>query len=73
MPIDMYIIILDHIIDNQVTKGLKIKIADNKIKYLSKEDVLYIKDHANKMTEHDTMLSALAKIQPIVDRLSFND
>lgn len=69
-PIDVYIIILDEIIDNEETKGLKISITDDNTKYLSKEDVLYIKEHANKISEHDNMLSALTKAKPIVDRLS---
>lgn len=70
VPIDLYIIILDEIIDNKEEKGLKISITDDNIKYLSKEDVLYIKEHANKISEYDNMISALNKAQSIVDRIS---
>lgn len=69
-PIDLYIIILDEIIDNKETKGLKISITDTNIKYLSKEDVAYIRDHAIKISEYDNMLSALNKSQPIVTRIA---
>lgn len=69
-PIDIYIIILDEIMDNKESKALKIKIAEDNIKYLSKEDVVYIRNNASKITEYDNMLRALNKAQPIVNRIS---
>lgn len=69
-PIDLYIIILDEIIDNKETKALKINITETNIKYLSKEDVSYIKKHASKISKYDSMLTALDKAQPIVSRIS---
>lgn len=69
-PIDLYIIILDEIINEKEAKGLKISITDTNIKYLSKEDVSYIKEHADKINEYDNMLTALNKAQPIVNRIS---
>nr|DAT86584.1 MAG TPA: TRAF PROTEIN, TRAO PROTEIN, TRAN ADHESION, BACTERIAL SECRETION.5A [Caudoviricetes sp.] len=69
-PIDLYIIILDEIIDNKETKALKINITETNIKYLSKEDVAYIREHASKIYSSDNMLSALNKAQPIVNRIS---
>lgn len=69
-PIDLCIIILDQIMDGKEEKALKIKITDDNIKYLSKEDVLYIRNNASKITEYDNTLRALFKAQVIVDRIS---
>lgn len=69
-PIDIYIIILDEIIDNDETKNLKIKITDTNIKYLSKEDVLYIKENATKISGNDNVFSALGKSKSVADRIS---
>lgn len=69
-PIDLYIIILDQIMDGKEEKALKIKITDDNIKYLSKEDVLYIRSNASKITEYDNTLRALFKAQVIADRIS---
>ena len=69
-PIDLYIIILDEIIDSKETKALKINITETNIKYLSKEDVSDIKKHASKISKYDNMLTALDKSQPIVNRIS---
>lgn len=68
--IDLYIIILDEIIDNKETKSLKIKITETNIKYISKEDVLYIKENATKIQEYDNMISAVNKAHLITDRIS---
>lgn len=69
-PIDLYIIVLDQIIDNKESKGLKIKITDDNIKHLSKEDVLYIRENAVKIHDYDNMMTAVRKSQPIADRLT---
>lgn len=69
-PIDVYIIILDEIMDNKDDKGLKISITDTNIKYLSKEDVSYIKEHATKICEYDNMLSAMNKATIISSRIT---
>lgn len=69
-PIDIYIIILDVILDNKETKALKISITEDNIKYISKEDVAYIKENAVKISDFDTMLTAVGKSKIIVDRIT---
>lgn len=69
-PMDLCIIVLDEIIDNEKEKGLKIRITDTNIKFISKEDVLYIKANATKIHKHDNMLSAIDKTAVVVDRIS---
>lgn len=69
-PIDAYIIILDAIIDNDINNRISIKLSESNKKYLSKEDVLYIRNNATKISSYDSMLSALDKAQCIVNRIS---
>ncbi len=69
-PIDIYIIILDEIIDNKESKALKISITKDNIKYLSKEDVTYIRENAVKIHDYDNLMTAASKSQPIVKRIS---
>lgn len=69
-PIDAYIIILDAIIDNNIDKRIVVKLSESNIKYLSKEDVSYIRNNATKISSYDNMLSALDKAQCVVNRIS---
>lgn len=68
-PIDLYIIMLNEIIENKDGKGMKINITETNTKYLSREDVSYIKERGNKISEYDNMISALNKAQVIVKRI----
>lgn len=68
-PIDFYIIVLDEILSGNNNKGMKIKISDDNIKEISKEDVDYIYKNGSKIYADDNMLSALGKAQIVLDRL----
>lgn len=69
-PIDVYIIILDEIIDNNESKNLIIHLSEKNIKFIPKEDVKYIKENGIKINSYDNILTALDKANIVVKRLS---
>lgn len=69
-PMDVYIIILDEIINDKPAKGVKINLSSTNIKYLSKEDVSYIKCHTSKINEYENMFSMMKKSSIVADRIS---